>query len=95
MHNRKLEQENETDVEKRKDFFGCARKRSVKISKSQKATMDLKPADEVHTENLGLLIINQKIYVWKKMIGFFLIQVNMAVLVKKSSIFIYFILFCF
>ncbi|VDN54692.1 unnamed protein product [Dracunculus medinensis] len=57
MHNRKLEQENETDVEKRKDFFGCARKRSVKISKSQKATMDLKPADEILTyEDVSLFL---------------------------------------
>lgn len=51
MYAREFERENQTENGKRKDFFGCAKRKNLIKGKWKKGTEELKSVDELSGES--------------------------------------------
>uniref|UniRef100_A0A915C7P9 MAGUK p55 subfamily member 5 n=1 Tax=Parascaris univalens TaxID=6257 RepID=A0A915C7P9_PARUN len=65
IYNRELERENISDCGKRKDFFGCAKKKAFIKAKGKRASEDMKPADEVASDEEMLTYEKVSLYLSK------------------------------
>uniref|UniRef100_F1KS75 MAGUK p55 subfamily member 5 n=1 Tax=Ascaris suum TaxID=6253 RepID=F1KS75_ASCSU len=65
IYNRELERENISDCGKRKDFFGCAKKKAFIKPKGRRASEDMKPADEIASDEEMLTYEEVSLYLSK------------------------------
>uniref|UniRef100_A0A9J2PHT7 MAGUK p55 subfamily member 5 n=1 Tax=Ascaris lumbricoides TaxID=6252 RepID=A0A9J2PHT7_ASCLU len=65
IYNRELERENISDCGKRKDFFGCAKKKAFIKPKGRRASEDMKPADEIASDDEMLTYEEVSLYLSK------------------------------
>ncbi|VDM49010.1 unnamed protein product [Toxocara canis] len=65
LYNRELERENGSDGGKRKDFFGCAKKKSFGKPKGRRISEELKSADEIADDDEMLTYEEVSLYLSK------------------------------